>query len=191
MITRDFQVEYVYSYTNRSLSLAYTITAFYAGQKGALLFWAWVLSIFTSMAILQNRNKNRELMPYVLWVLMSITFFFAYLLVFITNPFELLSYMPVDGKGLNPMLQNPGMIFHPPTLFLGYVGFSIPFAFSIAALITGRLGDTWIRTTRKWTIFSWFFLTVGNLFGMEWAYVELGWGGYWAWDPVENASFMP
>lgn len=191
LITRDFQVEYVYSYTNRSLPLVYTITAFYAGQKGSLLLWAWILSIFTSIVVIQNRNKNRELLPYVLWVLMTITFFFVYLLVFISNPFELLNYVPADGKGLNPMLQNPGMIFHPPTLFLGYVGFSVPFAFSIAALITGRLGNTWIKTTRKWTIFSWFFLTVGNLFGMEWAYVELGWGGYWAWDPVENASLMP
>ena len=130
-------------------------------------------------------------MPYVLGILMAITFFFAFLMTFATNPFELFDGRPLDGKGLNPLLQNPGMIFHPPTLYLGYVGFTVPFAFSIAALITGRLGDVWIKTTRRWTIFSWFFLTIGNLFGMEWAYVELGWGGYWAWDPVENASFLP
>jgi cytochrome c-type biogenesis protein CcmF len=191
LLTRDFQVEYVWSYSSRSLSWFYTLTAFYAGQKGSLLLWAWLLSIFTVIVVFQNRRKNRELMPYVIGVLMLITFFFTVLMVFSTNPFELFDGRPVDGRGLNPLLQNPGMIFHPPTLYLGYVGFTVPFAFSIAALITGRLEDVWIKTTRRWAIFSWFFLTVGNLFGMEWAYVELGWGGYWAWDPVENASFMP
>ncbi|MFQ6032889.1 MAG: heme lyase CcmF/NrfE family subunit, partial [Candidatus Zixiibacteriota bacterium] len=117
--------------------------------------------------------------------------FFILLLVFSTSPFERLSFRPQDGQGLNPMLQNPGMVIHPPTLYLGYVGFTIPFAFALAALITGRLGSQWITSTRRWTLFSWFFLTLGNLFGAQWAYVELGWGGYWAWDPVENASFMP
>jgi cytochrome c-type biogenesis protein CcmF len=191
LITRDFQIAYVSSYTNRSLPMLYTLSAFYAGQNGSLLFWGWILSMFSTIALFQNRKKNRQLMPYVLAVLMTVTFFFTFLMVFVTNPFETLNYVPLDGKGLNPMLQNPGMIFHPPTLFLGYVGFTIPFAFALAALFTGHLGDVWIKTTRKWTIFSWFFLTAGNLFGMEWAYVELGWGGYWAWDPVENASFMP
>jgi len=188
LLTRDFQVEYVWHYSNRSLSWFYTLTAFYAGQKGSLLLWAWLLSIFSVIVVFQNRKKNRALMPYVLGILMSITFFFTVLMVFATNPFELLNFTPRDGQGLNPLLQNPGMIFHPPTLYLGYVGITVPFAFSMAALITGRLGDVWIKTTRRWTIFSWFFLTVGNMFGMEWAYVELGWGGYWAWDPVENAS---
>jgi cytochrome c-type biogenesis protein CcmF len=191
LLTRDFQVEYVWNYTNRSLSWFYTLTAFYAGQKGSLLLWAWLLSIFSVIVVFQNRKKNRELIPYVIGVLMVITFFFTILMVFSTNPFEQFTGRPVDGQGLNPLLQNPGMIFHPPTLYLGYVGFTVPFAFSIAALITGKLGDVWIKTTRRWTIFSWFFLTIGNLFGMEWAYVELGWGGYWAWDPVENASFLP
>jgi cytochrome c-type biogenesis protein CcmF len=191
LLTRDFQVEYVWNYTNRSLSWFYTLTAFYAGQKGSLLLWAWLLSIFSVIVVFQNRKKNRELIPYVIGVLMAITFFFTILMVFSTNPFEQFTGRPVDGQGLNPLLQNPGMIFHPPTLYLGYVGFTVPFAFSIAALITGKLGDVWIKTTRRWTIFSWFFLTIGNLFGMEWAYVELGWGGYWAWDPVENASFLP
>jgi cytochrome c-type biogenesis protein CcmF len=191
LITRDFQIEYVAKYTSRSLSTVYTIAAFYAGQKGSLLLWGWFLSLYAAIIIYQNKRKNRELLPYVVAVMMIITFFFAFLMVFVTNPFEMLSYTPQDGKGLNPMLQNPGMIFHPPTLFLGYVGFTVPFAFAVAALITGRLGDDWIKTTRKWTIISWFFLTAGNLLGMEWAYVELGWGGYWAWDPVENASFMP
>lgn len=191
LVTRNFQLEYVWRYTSLDLPMTYTISAFYAGQKGSLLFWGWLLSIFTLIVIFQNRHKNRELLPYVLSVLMIITFFFAFLLVFVTNPFKTFNHIPFDGQGLNPMLQNPGMLFHPPTLFLGYVGFSVPFAFSIAALITGQLGDTWIKTTRKWTILAWFFLTVGNLLGMEWAYVELGWGGYWAWDPVENSSFMP
>ncbi len=191
LVTRDFQIEYVWRYTSRSLPMTYTVAAFYAGQEGSLLFWGWVLSMFTAIVVLQNRQKNRELLPYVLAVLMTATFFFIFLMVFVTNPFKTLNHTPIDGQGLNPMLQNPGMLFHPPTLFLGYVGFTVPFAFSIAALITGKLGDVWIRTTRRWTILSWFFLTVGNLWGMEWAYVELGWGGYWAWDPVENASFMP
>lgn len=191
LLTRDFQVEYVFSYTSRSLSWFYTLAAFYAGQKGSLLLWAWLLSIFSVIVVFQNKKKNRELMPYVIAVSMAITCFFTILMVFSTNPFELFNGRPADGRGLNPLLQNPGMIFHPPTLYLGYVGFTVPFAFSIAALITGRLGDVWIKTTRRWTIFSWFFLTIGNLFGAEWAYVELGWGGYWAWDPVENASFMP
>ena len=191
LATRDFQIEYVARYTSRTLPMIYTLTAFYAGQKGSLLLWGWLLSMFAVIVILQNRKKNRELLPYVLTVLMTVTFFFTFLMIFVSNPFERLNYLPPDGKGLNPMLQNPGMIFHPPTLFLGYVGFTVPFAFAMAALITGRLGDEWIKTTRKWTILAWFFLTAGNLLGMEWAYVELGWGGYWAWDPVENASFMP
>ena len=191
LLTRDFRVEYVASYTSLSLPTAYTLTAFYAGQKGSLLLWGWVLSLYAAIVVFQNKNKNRELLPYVLAIMMTISFFFACLMVFVTNPFEMLPYAPADGRGLNPMLQNPGMIFHPPALYLGYVGFTVPFAFSLAALITGRLGDDWIKTTRKWTIISWFFLTAGNLLGMEWAYVELGWGGYWAWDPVENASFMP
>jgi cytochrome c-type biogenesis protein CcmF len=191
LITRDFQIAYVSSYTNKGLPMLYTLSAFYAGQKGSLLFWGWILSMFSAVALFQNRKKNRQLMPHVLAVLMAVSFFFTFLMVFVTNPFETLNYVPLDGKGLNPLLQNPGMIFHPPTLLLGYVGFTIPFAFALAALISGHLGDVWIKTTRKWTIISWFFLTAGNLFGMEWAYVELGWGGYWAWDPVENASFMP
>ncbi|NIS62618.1 MAG: heme lyase CcmF/NrfE family subunit, partial [Proteobacteria bacterium] len=124
-------------------------------------------------------------------VLMAITFFFLLLLVFVTSPFKRLPTVPPDGQGLNPLLQNPGMIFHPTTLFVGYVGFAVPYAFAMAALITGQLGEVWIKTTRRWTLISWFFLTVGNLFGAQWAYVELGWGGYWAWDPVENASFLP
>jgi cytochrome c-type biogenesis protein CcmF len=181
----------VAKYTNRSLPLAYTLTAFYAGQEGSLLFWAWLLALFATIVILQNREKNRDVLPYVSLTLICITFFFLILIVFVTSPFKKLPMIPPDGQGLNPLLQNPGMIFHPTTLFLGYVGFAVPFAFAMAALMTGHLGNTWIKTTRRWTLFSWFFLTMGNLLGAQWAYVELGWGGYWAWDPVENASFMP
>jgi cytochrome c-type biogenesis protein CcmF len=191
LITRNFQIEYVARYTSRSLSLIYTLAAFYAGQEGSLMFWAWILSIFTAVVILQNKNKNRELMPYVLLVLTSVIFFFTFVMIVATNPFKTLNFTPNDGQGLNPLLQNPGMIFHPPALLIGYVGFAVPFAFALAALITGKLGSTWIKTTRKWTLTAWAFLTAGNLLGMEWAYVELGWGGYWAWDPVENASFIP
>ena len=191
LVTRDFQVEYVARYTSKGLPVTYTVAAFWAGQKGSLLLWGWLLSVFAAIVIMQNRKKNRELLPYVLTVLMAITFFFTFLMVFVTHPFERLNYTPLDGQGLNPLLQNPGMLFHPPTLFLGYVGLSVPFAFAMAALISGRLDTVWIKTTRRWTIVSWFFLTAGNMLGMEWAYVELGWGGYWAWDPVENASFLP
>ena len=191
LITRNFQIEYVARYTSRSLSLLYTLTAFYAGQEGSLLFWGWILSLFTAVVIIQNKNKNRELMPHVLLVLTTVIFFFTFLMIVATNPFKTFNYIPPDGQGLNPLLQNPGMIFHPPALLIGYVGFTVPFAFALAALITGKLDSTWIKTTRKWTLTAWAFLTAGNLLGMEWAYVELGWGGYWAWDPVENASFMP
>ncbi|MEE9557641.1 MAG: cytochrome c biogenesis protein CcsA, partial [Candidatus Adiutricales bacterium] len=191
LVTRDFSLAYVTKYTSGTLPMIYTVAAFYAGQAGSLLLWGWLLAAFSVLVLFQNRRQNRELLPYVLSVLMALTFFFILLMVFVTNPFEKLSPVPLEGHGLNPMLQNPGMIFHPTTLFLGYVGFSVPFAFALAALITGQLGDVWIRTTRKWTMISWFFLGAGNLLGAQWAYVELGWGGYWAWDPVENASFMP
>lgn len=191
LVTRDFQIEYVARYTSNDLPMTYTIAAFYAGQEGSLLLWGWLLSIFAAIVTFQNRKKNRELLPYVLTVLMTVTMFFVFLMVFVTNPFETFNYRPPDGQGLNPLLQNPGMLFHPPTLLIGYVGLTVPFGFAIAALITGQLDAVWIKTTRKWTIVSWFFLTAGNMLGMEWAYVELGWGGYWAWDPVENASFMP
>lgn len=190
-VTSDFSVEYVASYSSRTLPLFYKISAVWAGQSGSLLFWAWLLSLFTAIVVWQNQHKNRELVPYVLGTLLTTTLFFFGLMVYATSPFKLLPVAPADGNGLNPMLQNPGMVMHPPTLYLGYVGFAVPFAFAIAALLANRLDSQWIRTTRRWTIAAWLFLTIGNLFGAKWAYVELGWGGYWAWDPVENASFMP
>ncbi|MFQ5630774.1 MAG: heme lyase CcmF/NrfE family subunit, partial [bacterium] len=190
-IARDFSVEYVASYSSRTLPTFYTISALWAGQAGSLLFWAWLLCMFTAIIIWQNRHKNRELIPYVIGTMsVSILLFFG-LMIYATSPFKLLPNPPVDGNGLNPMLQNVGMVMHPPTLYLGYVGFAVPFAFAIAALLSNRLDSQWIRTTRRWTLTAWLFLTLGNLFGAKWAYVELGWGGYWAWDPVENASFLP
>jgi cytochrome c-type biogenesis protein CcmF len=191
LIKRDFSLEYTAAYNSRDLPLFYAATAFWAGQKGSLLLWAWFLSLFSSIVLIRKRNENRELMPFVVAVLMTALAFFLILLTFASDPFERLPIPVLDGRGLNPLLQNPGMIIHPPTLYLGYVGFVIPFAYAMAALITGKLGDSWIKATRRWTLFSWYFLGMGILLGANWAYVELGWGGYWAWDPVENASLMP
>ena len=191
LATRDFNVEYVASYSSSTLPLEYTVAALWGGMKGSLLFWLLILTSFSSTVVLQNRDRNRELMPYVNCVLLLIAAFFLGMVVFVTPPFERLAFTPPDGKDLNPLLQNYWMTIHPPSLYLGYVGCSVPFAFAIAALATGRLGDEWIRTTRRWTLVAWFFLSLGNLFGAQWAYLVLGWGGYWAWDPVENAAFMP
>ena len=191
LLSRDFSVEYVAQYTNRSLSLFYTLGAFWAGQAGSLLLWAWVLSLYGAIVVRQNRNRNRDLMPYVVTVMAAVLAFFTFLVIFLSNPFTRLAVAPPDGQGLNPLLQNYGQWIHPVTLYTGYVGFTVPFAFAIAALATGNLGDRWIRTVRKWTLWSWVLLAAGIVFGARWAYVELGWGGYWAWDPVENASLMP
>ena len=190
-LSRDFQVAYVYQYSSRGLSTFYTISAFWAGQAGSLLLWAWVLAIFGAVVVFQTRKRNTDLAPYVLLIIGLIEAFFLALLIFVSSPFVRMAGVPPDGNGLNPLLTNPGMFFHPTTLYLGYVGFTIPFAFGIAALWTGKLGDQWIKSTRRWTLFAWLFLTLGNLFGAWWAYNELGWGGYWGWDPVESASFMP
>ena len=191
-VTDNFQVEYVASYSDRALPMFYKVTAFWAGQKGSLLFWAWVLSIVTAIVVRNTRTelKSRNT-PYIYLVLATTLSFFLFLLTSVSNPFDLLDFIPRDGQGLNPMLQNPGMIFHPPTLFFGYIGFTVPFAYAISAMVVGRLDETWLRKTRRWNILSWVFLTIGIIIGGQWAYVELGWGGYWAWDPVENASFIP
>jgi len=190
-LTRDFSIQYVYEYSNRALSTIYTISSWWAGNQGSLLMWAVFLSIYTAIVVVLNQHKNRAMMPYVTTILSVITFFFTSIIVFMANPFIRMPYLPADGQGLNPMLHNPGMYMHPPSTYLGYVGFAVPFAFAMAALITGKLGDMWIRTTRRWVIWGWFWLTVGNLIGAWWAYYTLGWGGFWGWDPVENASFMP
>ncbi|MBI2305042.1 MAG: heme lyase CcmF/NrfE family subunit [Chloroflexi bacterium] len=191
LLSRDFEVEYVAQYTDRALPLIYTISAFYAGNQGSLLLWAWLVSLFGIIFLLQNRRRLPDLMPYAITVILCTQVFFLILVTMVSNPFQRLPVPPPDGQGLNPLLENMGMLFHPPTLYLGYVGFTIPYALAMAALITGRLGDEWIRAIRRWTLFSWLLLAAGNLFGGQWAYVELGWGGYWAWDPVENAGLLP
>jgi cytochrome c-type biogenesis protein CcmF len=191
LLRSDFSFEYVASYSSTTLPAIYKITALWGGQQGSLLFWTWLLSIFTSIAAFQNRRRNPEIAPYAVAVLAGVAIFFLFMLNFVTRPFDLLATIPADGADLNPLLQNYWMAIHPPSLYTGYVSATVPFAFGAAALITGKLDDGWIRSTRRWAIFSWFFLTLGNLFGARWAYEVLGWGGYWAWDPVENAAFMP
>jgi cytochrome c-type biogenesis protein CcmF len=188
----DFRLDYVGSYSERALPLFYKITGLWAGQHGSLLFWGWLIALFSFVIVRKNRGKPGALfMPYVLFFLNLTILFFLLLVNFVTPPFELAARIPQDGNGLNPLLQNPGMVFHPPALYLGYVGFTVPFSFAMAALVTGDLGDWWIKKTRAWTLFSWLFLTLGIVFGGWWAYRELGWGGVWGWDPVENSSLMP
>src|SRR5438445_347469 len=192
LFQHDFNVEYVASYTSRNLPIFYTWSALYAGQKGSLLFWASVLSLFGSLAMVLTSRRHRALLPYVAGVVCTVaTFFISVMLFGQANPFHRLAYTPLDGNGLNPQLQNPGMVFHPPMLYLGYISITIPFAFAMAALLSKRLDVDWLVAIRKWTLLSWLFLSVGICLGMWWAYVELGWGGYWAWDPVENASLLP
>src|SRR6184192_2225559 len=191
LFQHDFNVEYVAAYTSRNLPTFYTWSALYAGQKGSLLFWASVLSVFASLAQLLTARRFRAYLPYVGAVTCVVITFFVATMVFAANPFERLAYTPLDGRGMNPQLQNPGMVFHPPMLYLGYISITIPFAFAMAALISKRLDADWLVAIRKWTLLSWLFLSVGICLGMWWAYVELGWGGYWAWDPVENASLLP
>ncbi len=187
-----FEYWYVASYSNRELETFYKISGLWAGQRGSLLFWALLLGFFSSVTVFLNRRKNREFMPYVVGVLQGILTFFIVVLLFAdVNPFERLGFTPANGQGLNPQLQNYWMTIHPPTLYLGFTAFTIPFAFGMAALLNGRLDSRWIELTRRWTLLSWFFLSVGVIFGMRWAYEELGWGGYWFWDPVENASLLP
>ncbi|MFL5466890.1 MAG: heme lyase CcmF/NrfE family subunit [Gemmatimonadaceae bacterium] len=191
LLTHDFSIKYVASFTSANLPRIYTITAFWGGQSGSLLFWALILSIYSAVTLWTNRNRNRELMPYVSGTLALVLIFFLATICLGSNPFERLDWIPADGRGLNPQLQNPGMAIHPPNLYLGYVGTTIPFAFAIAALLTRRLDAEWLAAVRRWALLAWFFNTVGIVLGMWWAYVELGWGGYWAWDPVENASLLP
>src|SRR5438128_2072281 len=192
LFRHDFNVEYVAAYTSRNLPIFYTWSALYAGQKGSLLFWATVLSVFGSLALVLTPRRQRELLPYVAAVVSLVAAFFISVMLFGgATPFRRLPYPPVDGSGLNPQLQTPGMVFHPPMLYLGYISITIPFAFAMAALLSKRLDTDWLVAIRKWTLLSWLFLSIGICLGMWWAYVELGWGGYWAWDPVENASLLP
>jgi cytochrome c-type biogenesis protein CcmF len=190
-VRNEYGYKYVAGYSNRELSLFYKITGLWAGQTGSLVFWALLLALFSSIVVWQNRRKNREFMPYVSGTLLVVLSFFLGVVLFASNPFQLMDFTPADGRGLNPQLQNYWMTIHPPTLYLGFTAFTVPFAFAVSALLSGRLDTRWITTTRRWTLLAWFFLTNGIIFGMMWAYVELGWGGYWFWDPVENASLLP
>src|SRR6266704_5152184 len=186
-----FNVEYVDACTSRNLPVFYTWSALYAGQKGSLLFWATVLSVFGSLAQLFTARRHQVYLPYVASVVGTVTAFFVTVMLFAANPFSRLAYTPADGSGLNPQLQNPGMVFHPPMLYLGYISMTIPFAFAIAALASQKLDSDWLVAIRKWTLCSWLFLSIGLVLVMWWVCVELGWGGYWAWDRVENAALLP
>lgn len=194
LMTGEYTIKYVYSYTSNDLPAFYRFAALWAGNAGSLLLWLLLLVWYTVIVAFSKRTQH--LTPYASSILLLNSAFFLFVLAFLANPFERVSgWFPgaslADGAGMNPMLQNPGMVFHPVTTYLGYVGFAVPFAYAMAALITRNSDDQWIRVTRRWTITAWLFLTLGNLWGAQWAYVELGWGGYWGWDPVENASFIP
>ena len=191
LVNTNFNLRYVALNTSTDLPTIYRVTALWAGQAGSLLLWCLVLSFFSSIVVFFSNKRDLDYQPYVVVVLYTVLAFFLYLITFVENPFALLPFTPNEGRGLNPILQNGYMAIHPFTLYLGYVGLTIPFAFGMAALISGRLNDAWIRHSRRWTILAWTFLSVGLLLGARWAYLELGWGGYWAWDPVENAAFMP
>jgi cytochrome c-type biogenesis protein CcmF len=199
--TNNFSMAYVAEHSNRDLPAFYKFAALWAGQEGSLLFWSWLLSIYAFFALFLNRRKHPELMPYVGVVLASIQVFFLTLNNFVASPFQVLGHASAggaltvvsqaDGHGLTPLLQYSEMVIHPPMLYLGYTGFSVPFAFAMAALLGRYPGEKWIHITRRWTMVAWGFQTIGVLLGAHWAYAVLGWGGYWAWDPVENASLLP
>ncbi len=211
IVQGHYEVEYVFRVSSLSMPWYLRVTALWGGQAGSLLFWSWLMSAFASAAMLRRWDRDRSLMPYVIAVTMITLAFFLSLSLFVENPFNRLwqsnfggeptpalfqpantvPFAPRDGQGLNPLLRHPGMIIHPPMLYLGFVSFVVPYAFAIAALIIGRTDDEWIRTTRRWTLVGWLFLSLGLILGGRWAYDVLGWGGYWGWDPVENAALLP
>ena len=190
-VSSDFRISYVWENSSTDMPLFYKVTAFWGGLDGSLLLWAFVQSGFAMIVAFRYQHTNRQLIPYVIAVLNFIMVFLLAVLVVWSNPFAPQATNPLEGRGLNPLLQHLAMIAHPPSLYLGYIGFSVPFAFAIAGLMRGKLDNEWIVTTRRWTLFSWYFLSLGLILGGQWAYEELGWGGYWAWDPVENAALMP
>ncbi len=190
-VTQDYSVKYVYGASNSKLPIFYKVAGLWGGHEGSLLLWAWVLSLFCMLAVLIHWKTQPAVMPYLIFTESTLLTGFLMLILFLSNPFERTPFIPPDGKDLNPLLQDPAMVIHPPMLYLGYVGLSIPYSFAMSALFSGRLSEEWIKTTQRWTLFAWLALTTGILMGGYWAYYELGWGGYWGWDPVENASFMP
>src|SRR5512132_1278979 len=191
-VTNNYAIKYVQRYSDSAQPLAYKLASYWGGLDGSIMFWVFLLGIFGAVAVYTNRERHRELIPYVVAVISTVQMFFIFLMVVHNNPFAtFMSQAPAEGKGLNPLLQNFYMAIHPPSLYTGFVAMTIPFAFGIAALITGYLDDSWLRAVRRWTMVSWLFLSFGLTLGMIWAYEELGWGGYWGWDPVENAGLLP
>jgi cytochrome c-type biogenesis protein CcmF len=191
-VTNNYAIKYVQRYSDSAQPLAYKIASYWGGLDGSIMFWVFLLGIFGTIAVYTNRERHRELIPWVVAVIASVEMFFIFLMVVHNNPFStFLAQAPADGKGLNPLLQNFYMAIHPPSLYIGFVSMTIPFAFGIAALITGHLDDSWLRAVRRWTMVGWLFLSFGLTLGMLWAYEELGWGGFWGWDPVENAGLLP
>ena len=191
LVSGQFALRYVAAHTSLDLSPFYRVTALWSGQEGSLLFWLWILASYTALVARRTPWEARHLLVPAVFTLTFITGFFALLVSRVAPPFVVLEPAPANGLGLNPLLQNPWMALHPVFLYLGYVGLAVPFAFGIASLVTGDGGEVWVRTVRRWSLLGWLFLSVGILFGARWAYEELGWGGYWGWDPVENASFLP
>jgi cytochrome c-type biogenesis protein CcmF len=192
-LTHDFSINYVAGFSDRTMPLFYLIGAFWGGQAGSLLFWIFKVVTFTAACVYINRNSYQDFMPWVTMVCLSVTTGLLVILTFGSNPFEGFTLIddPTTGKGLNPLLQTPKMILHPPALLTGMASMTVPFAFAIAALLSGNLSNSWVEAARKWILIPWLFLSIGNILGGMWAYEELGWGGYWAWDPVENAAFLP
>jgi cytochrome c-type biogenesis protein CcmF len=196
LITSDFRMVYVASHSNRDMPVLYKFAAWWGGQEGSLLLWSWLLATYSAIVVFANRRKHRSIMPFVTATLMATQVFFLILNAFIASPFRVLAVgreitSVADGNGLNPLLQYWAMAIHPPTLYLGYVGFAVPFAFAVGSLVKREKSDAWIHTTRRWTLVTWLFQSCGILLGAGWAYAVLGWGGYWGWDPVENASLLP
>ncbi|HEY7065650.1 MAG TPA: cytochrome c-type biogenesis CcmF C-terminal domain-containing protein [Chloroflexota bacterium] len=201
LLSHDFELRYVYDNSSRAMPSAALVTSFWGGQQGSLLLWTWGLSLLSLVVLLRYRSAwaggaaelqpTARLLPYVAAVLLGIEIFFLFILGFVASPFERLAFVPPDGRGLNPLLMDPGMRIHPPLLLTGYMSFSVPFAFAIAALATGRLGREWLSAVRGWMLLAWTIQGCGLLMGAWWAYHVLGWGGYWGWDPVENVALMP
>lgn len=190
-VTGNFSVLYVAMTSNSQLPLFYKVAAFWGGHEGSLYLWLWILTLFTLVIARHGRSRYPDRLPTILAVQGWLVVGFFGLILFLSNPFLRLLPAPTDGQDLNPLLQHPGMVLHPPMLYLGYVGFSVPFAFALTALLTNWSSEHWVGHIRRWALIAWGFLTAGIIFGAWWSYYELGWGGYWAWDPVENASFMP
>ena len=191
LVSTDFSIRYVAFNTTKATPIYYRVTGLWGALEGSLLLWEWILIIFSAVVTVIYSQRHRELMPWVLMIFSIVSAFFLAVIALVSNPFETLTPVPLDGRGLNPLLEDANMMTHPPLLYTGFVGLTVPFAFAMAALIIGKADEAWIVTTRRWTIIAWFFLTAGNLVGAWWSYHVLGWGGYWAWDPVENAAFMP